>query len=784
MSLDRIRSLCERFRHEIGAAVTRVPDAPACTLSADLARDLLESMLLARHLDLAAHELRAQGAGHYTICSTGHESNVVLGRLTRPTDPTLLHYRSAAVQVERARQRPTIDPVRDIALSLCASSEEPASGGRHKVLGHPDLGIIPQTSTIASHLPRAVGLAFALEVRRQLGRLDPYPDDSIVLASFGDASVNHSSAAGAFNAAGWVAHQNLKLPLVLVCEDNGLGISVRTPPGWIEERLRALPHFLYVGADGEDIGATWTAAETAIRHARIRRRPAVLHLRTVRLLGHAGNDVDTVYRGRAELHEAERRDPVLSAALSLIASGVLGVDDVLALERAAAERVAAEAARAATRPKLTTRAEVVSEIARPASGTAGHDPAPPFPTPGRERLTLAQGINTVLAETLERIPEALVFGEDVARKGGVYGVTKGLFARFGPVRVFNTLLDETTILGMALGAGTLGMLPLPEIQYLAYLHNAEDQLRGEAATMAFFSRSAYRNPMVVRIQGLAYQKGFGGHFHNDNSLGVLRDVPGLSVAVPARADDAIEIFRTAVSLARDAGRVVVIVEPIALYHTKDLYETGDNLWLAQTPAGAAPFRRVRRYDPPALAGPAPLASRDAPGAASFEPALAPRATGPGTEPADLTIATYGNGVAMSLRATRRLARAGLRARVLDLRFLVPLPADDVIEDARGTGRLLVVDECRQSGNVSEGLAAAVLDAGLAVRFARVTSADSFIPLGAAADLVLLSEEEIVAAAQRLCAQPVPLAGRAAIRAPSPRTGESARADRSGRATGR
>ena len=159
------------------------------------------------------------------------------------------------------------------------------------------------------------------------------------------------------------------------------------------------------------------------------------------------------------------------------------------------------------------------------------------PEPG-ERVTLAQAVNAALADVLERHPEALVFGEDVAVKGGVYGGTRGLQSRFGPERVFDTLLDETSILGLALGTAVSGFVPIPEIQYLAYLHNAEDQLRGEAATLQFFSQGAYRNGMVVRIQGYGYQKGFGGHFHNDNGLGVLRDVPGLVIASPSRPDDA------------------------------------------------------------------------------------------------------------------------------------------------------------------------------------------------------------------------------------------------------
>src|SRR5256886_6832293 len=156
--------------------------------------------------------------------------------------------------------------------------------------------------------------------------------------------------------------------------------------------------------------------------------------------------------------------------------------------------------------------------------------------------------------------------------GGVYGVTKGLRDRFGAGRVFDTLLDETSILGLGLGAGLAGLLPIPEIQYLAYLHSAEDQLRGEAAAMSFFSQGAYRNPMVVRVAGLAYQEGFGGHFHNDNAVGVLRDIPGLVVACPSRPDDAAALLRTCLAAAVGDGTESVVLGPIAPLHTRDLHE--------------------------------------------------------------------------------------------------------------------------------------------------------------------------------------------------------------------
>ncbi len=706
MSLERLREIMLRFRERVAEGPE--PGEKPWTLAPELGRDLVESMLLARHLDLAAHELRAKGHGHYTICSTGHESNVVLGRLTRLTDPALLHYRSAALVVERARKYQQRDIVQDIALSLVASSEEPTSGGRHKVFGSRPLGIVPQTSTIASHLPRAVGLALALDLRPRLGQRRTLPEDAIVMASFGDASVNHSTALGAFNAAGWTAHQNLPLSVLFVCEDNGLGISVRSPPGWVRERLESLPHLRYFSAEGSDLEQSYMQASAAIAHVRATRRPAVLHLTTQRLLGHAGSDVDTTYRSSKEIEAALERDPLLAHALALLASGALSSRQLLDLDQSVGSRVERAAEYAVTRPKLATRAEVMSTVALP---LAPHAPASK-PRATGAAMTLAQGINHALTTVLDGRPEAILFGEDVAKKGGVYGVTKGLFERFGPSRVFNTLLDEQTILGLALGTATLGLLPIPEIQYLAYVHNAEDQLRGEAATMRFFSSGAFDNPMIVRIAGLAYQKGFGGHFHNDHSLAALRDLPGVVLGVPARAGDASAMLRAAERLAVERRRVVVLVEPIALYHRRDLYSEGDAGWLepvSDVPSDLGP--RVYRES-----------SRD------------------------LLIVTYGNGVFLSLRAARRLEELGVGTRVLDLRWLAPLPTAEVLVQAQEIGHVLVVDECRRSGNVGEAVVSDLALSGYRGGIARVAAPDSFVPLGDAAELVLVSEDEIVQAA--------------------------------------
>ena len=719
------------------------PIQPDSGLSIARALELFDAQMACRHLDLAARWLRARGAGYYTIGSAGHEGNAALAAALRLTDPALLHYRSGAFYLVRAAQaRPRRDGVTDVLLGLVAAAAEPIAGGRHKVFGHPELHVIPQTSTIASHLPRAVGLAFSVERAAKLGLDTPWPRDCVVISSFGDASVNHSTAAGALNTASWCAYQGLPLPLLLVCEDNGLGISVRTPSGWVESTSSRRPKIKYFAADGADLAQTYDVATAAADWVRERRSPAFLHVRVVRIGGHAGTDVESAYRSPAEIAADTARDPLLGTARLLVTAGALTPAEVLDRYEAVKERVLALAAKVAGAPRLATAEQVMAPIAprRPAIVAANlaarsrqalpgqprgwqrrPRPAPSEPPESPGVMTLAQGINRTLADEMADRPGMLVFGEDVARKGGVYGVTRGLLRTFGSGRVFDSPLDEQSILGMALGAGLAGLLPVPEIQYLAYFHNAADQIRGEAATLSFFSRAQYRNPLVVRVPGLAYQQGFGGHFHNDNGLAALRDIPGLVVACPARSDDASAMLRTCLAAAELDGSVCIFLEPIALYHERDLYEAGDGGWLTQ-------------YEPPDRWG------------ATHVPIGRGRLYGSGQ---DLTIITFGNGVRLSLRAARMLAVDGIACRVLDLRWLAPLPYEDLLRAAAATGRVLVADETRRTGGISETVITTLVDAGFTGRVARVASQDSFLPLGDATATVLLSEGAIEDAARDL-----------------------------------
>lgn len=692
---------------------------------------VFETMMTSRLLDIEARELRGRNEGFYTIGSAGHEGNTILGMQTRTTDPAFLHYRSGGFMLARTGKLPGCDPVYDTALSLVASRDDPVSGGRHKVWGSRPAWVLPQTSTIASHLPKAVGTAIALAQTKRLGLTPPVPDDSIVVCSFGDASTNHSAAQGAFNAAQWTAYQNLPVPVLFLCEDNNLGISVRTPTGWIRTAFSNRPGLSYYYADGLDVTQAWDTCQAAIDECRSKRRPVFLHLRVCRLLGHAGTDMETEYRALADIESTEAQDPLLLTAESVIEHGLMDAGSIRKQYDQLRDRVRTAANRAIARPRLTDTEEIMRPLApyhqtevELEAGRNDYDRSLAF---GQQILPenagprhLAININRALHDLMAKYAEMTIFGEDVAQKGGVYTLTTGLHKTFSGKRVHNTLLDETTILGMAQGAGYMGLLPFPEIQYLAYYHNACDQIRGEACSLQYFSQEQFRNPMVIRVASLAYQKGFGGHFHNDNSFAALRDIPSLIIACPSRGDDAAMMLRTCAALAKIDGRVVAFMEPIALYMTKDLYEEKDAKWSFDYPAPDQfiAFGEGRVYFP---------------------------------EANDLLIITYGNGVPMSLRVAEKLQKeTGVATRVLDLRWLKPLNRELITLHAGQIGKVLVVDEGRRTGGIAEEIFTVIDEShGPAPVKRRVCGEDTYIPLGSAANLVLVSENDIMDAAKQL-----------------------------------
>lgn len=726
--MDRADVVNTAFRARIASGEFPAGGAPNDALAPELAKQIFDAQCLSRNLDRRSRKMQAEGNGYYTIGSSGHEGMAAVAAALRPDDMAFLHYRDGAFQTMRSAQVEGVDAAWDMLLSFCTAKEDPMSGGRHKVLGSKALNIPPQTSTIASHLPKAVGAAYSLGLgKRRAPEHKCLADDSIILCSFGDASANHSTAQGAINTACWTAYQSAPMPLLFVCEDNGIGISTRTPSGWIKASYENRPGLKYFNADGLNIYDAYKVAQEAAHYVRTQRKPAFLHISVVRLYGHAGSDMQQTYLPRATFEAWEAHDPLLHSVRLLDQAGVMTPDQALAAYQDSEDHCATLAAKAVKKPRLKSADEVMASLIPPARTCA------PTNGPSEEARAKAFGsdlkqmnnpqpmsrlLNWALTDLMLEHGEIVMMGEDIGTKGGVYGVTQKLKDRFGADRMIDTLLDEQSILGLAIGMAHNGFVPMPEIQFLAYLHNAEDQLRGEAATLPFFSNGQFTNPMVLRIAGLGYQKGFGGHFHNDNSLAVLRDIPGVIIACPSRGDDAAKMMRECVRLAREEQRVVVMVEPIALYPMRDLLNDKDNGWMATYPS---PDQSIALGEV-GVDGDGPLA-----------------------------ILTYGNGRYLSTQAAADLKAQGIDTRAIDMRWLAPLPTEGILAALKGAEKVLIVDECRTTGSQSEALMA-LLQEQTDLPHARIAAHDSFIATGPAYAATMPSRESITKAAISLWSQ--------------------------------
>ena len=690
---------------------------------------LFESQVQSRHIDLKARAFKNEGKCFYTIGSSGHEGNAVFGKIFDIDDIAFLHYRSTPFFIERSKQLPGSTPLYDLALSFVASSDDPISGGRHKVIGSKELNIPPQTSTIASHLPKAVGAAFSIDRAKDLNiNQKRFKKNSLAICSFGDASVNHATALSAINTASLVTYNGGHTPIVFICEDNGLGISVPTPTNWIENRFSNSVGLKYIQTNGLDLIDLHIKTVQAEQYARKYRHPVFLHMKTVRLMGHAGSDIETGYMSLEELNKIERQDPLLFSARILMDNKCLRSSDIINLYEECRKRVSKIFEYASSRPKLIDSDEIMSTIVSNVSNTI----KPEIPKQidrkkifGKEysrldkKYHMAKLINYALHDILMQYPNTVIFGEDVGKKGGVYHVTADLQKNFGSRRVFDSPLDETSILGFSSGFGHNGFVPIPEIQFLAYFHNAEDQIRGEAATLSFFSKGQFTNPMVIRIPGLAYQKGFGGHFHNDNSLAIFRDIPGLIIAVPSNGEDAVKMLRSSVRVAHEKGRIVVFIEPIALYMTKDLIAKGDEKWTFKYPNvnEEIPLGDIKKY-------------------------------GDGEA---LTILSYGNGLYISLQAQQEIEKKiKKKIQIVDLRWLSEINVKNLLRTIGSSSRVLIVEECRKSGSYGEGLLADLqLASQNSLKIKLHAAKDSFIPIGEGATSTLPNKDSIIKAAQEL-----------------------------------
>jgi 2-oxoisovalerate dehydrogenase E1 component beta subunit len=298
------------------------------------------------------------------------------------------------------------------------------------------------------------------------------------------------------------------------------------------------------------------------------------------------------------------------------------------------------------------------------------------------QMTMVQAIQDALRLALREDPRVLILGEDVGRNGGVFRVTEGLQAEFGADRVADTPLAENGILGAAIGLALHGMKPVAEIQFVDFIYPAFDQIVSELAKLRWRSAGQYSCPVVVRAP---YGGGIkGGLYHSQSPEAYFCHTAGLKVAIPSTPADAKGMLLA--SLAGDDP--VIFLEPKRLYRTvrEDVPEGRFT-----TPLSKA---RVAR------------------------------------EGADVTVLAYGAMVPVSVEAAEQAGGRGWSVEVLDLRTLLPLDSETMLESVRKTGRVVIVHEAPRTCGYGAELAAQIAEQALTSLQApvlRVTGYDTPFP---------------------------------------------------------
>lgn len=667
---------------------------------ADFERDellrVLRLMLVARRLDEKMLTLLKQGKGFFHIGSSGHEATqIALGNaFTGGHDWFALYYRDMAMSLAIG-----MEPV-DILRAHFGKASDPNSGGRQlpEHFSSRELNILVSSSSVAAQYLPAVGCAIALQRDMRKAGLDA--PGKAVYVSGGEGSTSQGAFHEALN---WAARE--ALPIVFHVEDNKFAISVpvaeQTAGGSIWPILGGYPGLARCRYDGTDFFASTAVARAAYEHASSGRGPVALHADVVRLLPHSSSDDHSKYRD-VQCVDADRvRDPLAMFSARILEAGVVTEDEVEAL-RLEVHQLVDQLARS-----VEAEADPTPESAATFNYYEGPDEREyEVDGPTGELIVMVDAINHALDEELTRDERVVVYGEDVGGgKGGVFTATRGLTAKHGADRCFNSPLAEHSIIGSAVGLAAAGYMPVVEIQFADYIWPGLQPLRNQVASFRYRSNNEWACPMVLRIPAGGYIH--GGLCHSQNIEAFFGHFPGLQVVMPSNAADAKGMLKTAIR-----G-----YDPVLFLEHKSLYRQGP----ARSPEPHADYL------------------------VPFGKASVVR------EGADLTIVTWGAIVYKALNVARALEREGVSVEVIDIRSILPLDIETILTSARKTGRVLVAHEDHLFMGFGAEIAAQISEAAfgsLDAPVRRLGGAFTSIPYADVLEKTVLPQDDDVLTAAR------------------------------------
>jgi 2-oxoisovalerate dehydrogenase E1 component len=613
-------------------------------LTDEQAVEMYRLMLLARRVDDRMWALQRQGRAAFVLGSSGHEAIQVASVFALDTerDWVLPYYRDMGVALAWG-----FTP-EEVFLGVFAKKTDPMSGGR-QLPSHwsdPDRRVLTQSSVIGPQYPHAAGIAHAVKLRG---------GDEVVVVYGGEGSTSEGDWHEAMN---WAGIHNL--PLIFVIENNQYAISVPSEEevaGSLYERAIGYG-FKGVAIDGNNPIEVLATMREAVDRARTGGGPTLIEAETYRYYAHTSDDNDTLYRTREEVETWRKRDPVAWMRQYLIENRLLTEAQEVDLDNDVVDLLARAVEKAESAPnpdEATTR--VYAKPIEP--GPAAIEPEP---TPHGESINLITAINRTLHEIFELHDDAVLFGEDVARKkGGVFKATQELTERFGADRCFNSPIAESSIIGVAIGMSAAGYRVIPEIQFADYIHPAFNQIVSEAARISYRSDGRWHVPIVIRTP---YGAGIhGALYHSQSVEAFYSHVPGLKVVIPSTPADVKGLLHSAF----EDPDPVIFLEPKKLYRlAKGPFPDGNH----RVPLGRAAIRN------------------------------------PGT---DLTIIAYGAMAHFAMDAVPLLDELGISAEVIDLRTLKPLDWPTIEASVQKTSRALIVHEDNEFVGYGAEIAAQIAD---------------------------------------------------------------------------
>lgn len=606
--------------------------------------------------------------------SRGHEAiQLALGLQLKPQDFVAPYYRDDSILLGIG-----MEPY-ELMLQLLAKRDDPFSGGR-TYYGHPSLRrenmpkIPHQSSATGMQAIPTTGIALGLWYKEQAGISHDLPpgaplnENPVVVCSIGDAAITEGEVAEAFQMA-----VLKKLPIIYLVQDNEWDISASADEiraGDASDYAKGFKGLEVRQVDGSDFIACHALLHEVMTTVRKERRPFLIHAKVPLLNHHTSGVRMEFYRTPENLAEHRKRDP-FPRFLQQLLDLRFQLEGLKQIEQKAIARVKDdfEKARAAEDPRpedLTTHLFAPTAVTDELGQRAPAD---------REPTVMVDSALFAIRELMQEDPNCLLYGQDVgARLGGVFREAATLARDFGGHRVFNTPIQEAFIIGSTVGMSAVGLKPIVEVQFADYIWPGLNQLFTEVARSCFLTVGKWPVSCIIRVPIGAY--GSGGPYHSSSVESVLCNIKGIKIAYPSTGAD----LKGLMKAAYHDPNPVVMLEHKGLYWSK-IKGTEEAKTIEPAADYIIPFGKARIVQ-----------EADAMQIANGKAAV---------------VVTYGMGVYWAKAAAKEFAG---RITIIDLRTLVPLDEETVMETAKRHGRCLVLTEEQLTNSFAQALASRIGDA--------------------------------------------------------------------------